>query len=607
MKGPLLAGFMTWQSLKVVMACLAHSWTSSGLLLTLHLLLMPPIAKATLVSYKPSIVIFLADDLGIGDVGCYGNDTIRTPSIDRLAKEGVKLTQHISAAPLCSPSRAAFLTGRYPIRSGMDYTDVFRVFQWLGGSGGLPTNETTFAKILQKQGYTTGLIGKWHQGVNCKYRNDHCHHPLNHGFDFYYGMPFSPMGDCRVTDPPEMNMALRIKLWSYTQMIALAVLTLIAAKLAHLMSISWKFIFLLTLFGSLFFISWFSSYGFIRYWNCIMMRNYEITEQPMKVERAAPLMLKEAMSFVERNKEGPFLLFVSFLHVHTSLVTTEKFIGKSKHGLYGDNVEEMDFMIGRILDVLDNNNLTNSTLVYFASDHGGHLEAKERNAQWGGWNGIYKGGKAMAGWEGGIRVPGLFRWMGVLPKQKVIDEPTSLMDVFPTLVNLAGGTVPQDRIIDGRDLMPLLQGLVQHSEHEFMFHYCGILLHAVRWHQKDSGNVWKAHYVTPIFQPKGSGGCYDIRFCPCSGERVEHHSPPLLFDLSRDPSEAVPLSPDTEPLFHMVLKRIEKAVEEHQRTLTPVPQQLSFYSVVWKPWLQPCCGTFPFCGCDKEKEKREHF
>ncbi|XP_060625876.2 arylsulfatase L-like isoform X4 [Anolis sagrei] len=486
--GPLLAGFMTWQSLKVVMACLAHSWTSSGLLLILHLLLMPPIAKAILVSYKPSIVIFLADDLGIGDVGCYGNDTIRTPSIDRLAKEGVKLTQHISAAPLCSPSRAAFLTGRYPIRSGMDYTDVFRVFQWLGGSGGLPTNETTFAKILQKQGYTTGLI-----------------------------------------------------------------------------------------------------------------------EQPMKVERTAPLMLKEAMSFVERNKEGPFLLFVSFLHVHTSLVTTEKFIGKSKHGLYGDNVEEMDFMIGRILDVLDNNNLTNSTLVYFASDHGGHLEAKERNAQWGGWNGIYKGGKAMAGWEGGIRVPGLFRWMGVLPEQKVIDEPTSLMDVFPTLVNLAGGTVPQDRIIDGRDLMPLLQGLVQHSEHEFMFHYCGILLHAVRWHQKDSGNVWKAHYVTPIFQPKGSGGCYDIRFCPCSGERVEHHSPPLLFDLSRDPSEAVPLSPDTEPLFHMVLKRIEKAVEEHQRTLTPVPQQLSFYNVVWKPWLQPCCGTFPFCDCDKEKEKREHF
>ncbi|XP_016847850.1 arylsulfatase H isoform X2 [Anolis carolinensis] len=607
MRGSLLAGFMTWQLLKVVMACLAHSWTCSGLLLIWHLLLMPAIAKATLVSYKPNIVIFLADDLGIGDVGSYGNDTIRTPNIDRLAKEGVKLTQHISAAPLCSPSRAAFLTGRYPIRSGTDQTDVFRVLQWLGSSGGLPANETTFAKILQKQGYTTGLIGKWHQGVNCKYRNDHCHHPLNHGFDYYYGMPFSLMGDCRVTDPPEMNMPLRIKLWCYTQIIALAVFTLIAAKLAHLVFISWKFIFLLTLFGSLFFISWFSSYGFIRYWNCIMMRNYEITEQPMKVERTAPLMLKEAMSFVERNKEGPFLLFVSFLHVHTSLVTTEKFTGKSKHGLYGDNVEEMDFMIGRILDVLDNNNLTNSTLVYFTSDNGGHLEAQERNARWGGWNGIYKGGKAIAGWEGGIRVPGLFRWMGVLPEHKVIDEPTSLMDVFPTLVNLAGGTVPQDRIIDGRDLMPLLQGLVQHSEHEFMFHYCGILLHAVRWHQKDSGNVWKAHYVTPIFQPKGSGGCYDIRFCPCSGERVEHHNPALLFDLSRDPSEEVPLSPETEPLFHMVLKKIEKVVEEHRTTLTPVPQQLSFYNSLWNPWLQPCCGTFPFCGCDKEKEKREHF
>ncbi|XP_077199433.1 arylsulfatase D-like isoform X2 [Paroedura picta] len=526
----------------------------------------------------------------------------QTPNIDRLAKEGVKLTHHIAAAPLCTPSRTAFLTGRYPIRSGMADFGGIRVLQWTGGSGGLPPNETAFTRILQKQGYTNGLIGKWHQGVNCEYRNDHCHHPLKHGFDYFYGMPFSMMGDCQITQPPEMAAPLRTRLWFYTQWIALAVLSLVAAKLTHLVPLSWKTVFLLAFFGLLFFVSWFSSYGFIRYWNCVVMRNYEITEQPMKVERTASLMLREAISFIERNQHGPFFLFVSFLHVHTPLVTTGNFTGKSNHGLYGDNVEEMDWMIGRILNALDNQGLRNNTLVYFASDHGGHLEAQQGNVQLGGWNGIFKGGKAMGGWEGGIRVPGLFRWPGILPEGTAIDEPTSLMDIYPTLVHLAGGTIPQDRVIDGRNLMPLLQGCVKYSEHEFMFHYCGAYLHAVRWHQKESGNVWKAHYVTPVFQPDGAGGCYELRFCPCSGEGVTHHDPPLLFDLSRDPSEAMPLSPDTEAVFHAVLSRIDKAVDEHRRTLSPVPQQLSLNNILWKPWLQPCCGMFPFCWCDKEND-----
>ncbi|KAF1564073.1 Arylsulfatase D, partial [Eudyptes schlegeli] len=203
---------------------------------------------------------------------------------------------------------------------------------------------------------------------------------------------------------------------------------------------------------------------------------------------------------------------------------------------------------GQVLDAIDKEGLKNTTLVYFASDHGGWLERQDGNRQLGGWNGIYRGGKAMGGWEGGIRVPGIFRWPGVLPAGTVIDEPTSLMDIYPTVAHLAGGVLPQDRVVDGRDLMPLLRGTVEHSEHEFLFHYCGVHLHAVRWHQKDSGAIWKAHYVTPVFRPLGAGACYDRGFCPCFGEGVTHHDPPLLFDLSRDPSEAKPLSADTEPL-----------------------------------------------------------
>ncbi|KAF1401251.1 Arylsulfatase D, partial [Spheniscus magellanicus] len=554
---------------------------------------------------KPNILLFLADDLGIGDIGCYGNNTIRTPNIDRLAREGVKLTHHIAAAPLCTPSRAAFLTGRYPIRSGMASSNRYRALQWNAGSGGLPANETTFARLLQQQGYTTGLIGKWHQGVNCESFNDHCHHPLNHGFDYFYGMPFTLLNNCQENKPPELDVALQAKLWVYSQIITLAVLTLTAGKVTGLISIRWKIIACFTLVGGLFVISWYSSYGFVQYWNCILMRNHDVTEQPMRLERTASLMLKEAVSFIKRNRHGPFLLFVSFLHVHTPLFTTAKFLGKSRHGLYGDNVEEMDWMVGKILDSLDKEGLKNHTFTYFASDHGGHLEAQDGSAQLGGWNGIYKGGKGMGGWEGGIRVPGVFRWPGVLPSGTVIDEPTSLMDIYPTVVHLAGGILPQDRVIDGRNLVPLLRGRAQKSEHEFLFHYCGSYLHAVRWYQKDSGAIWKAHYVTPVFHPPGAGACYGKGICPCFGEGVTHHDPPLLFDLSRDPSEAKPLSADTEPLFDTVIRKIGRAIEEHRRTLTPVPEQLSLYNVVWKPWLQPCCGTFPFCWCDKEGDSTQ--
>ncbi|XP_037680539.1 arylsulfatase D [Choloepus didactylus] len=547
--------------------------------------------------FKPNILPIMADDLGIGDLGCYGNDTLRTPNIDRLAKEGVKLTQHLAAAPLCTPSRAAFLTGRHSFRSGMEATNGYRALQWNGGSGGLPQNETTFARILQQHGYTTGLIGKWHQGVNCESRTDHCHHPLNHGFDYFYGMPFTLINDCQPSKPPEVDATTRAKLRLYTQVMALGILTLAAGKTSGLISVSWKLVVGAASLVFLFFASWYASFGFVRRWNCILMRNHEITEQPMVLERTAHQMLKEAVSYIERNKHGPFLLFVSLLHVHIPLVTTKQFLGKSRHGLYGDNVEEMDWLVGEILNAIEENGLKNTTFTYFTSDHGGHLD---HGGQLGGWNGIYKGGKGMGGWEGGIRVPGIFRWPGVLPAGRVIDEPTSLMDVYPTVVQLGGGQVPRDRVMDSHSLLSLLQGATEHSDHEFLFHYCGDSLHVARWHQKDGGRLWKVHYRTPQFQPQGAGACYGRGVCPCSGEGVTHHSPPLLFDLSRDPSEAQPLSPDSEPLFDAVIARVGEAVREHRKTLSQVPQQFSITNILWKPWLQPCCGTFPFCSCDKE-------
>ncbi|XP_053435310.1 arylsulfatase L-like isoform X2 [Nycticebus coucang] len=546
---------------------------------------------------RPNMLLLMADDLGIGDVGCYGNHTIRTPNIDRLAEDGVMLTQHIAAASVCTPSRAAFLTGRYPVRSGMVSSDGSRVLQWTAVSGGLPTNESTFAKILQDKGYATGLIGKWHLGLNCESSRDHCHHPLNHGFAHFHGMPFSMMGDCVLWEVSEKRRILERKLQLWAQIATLAALTLAAGKLTRLAPLPWMLVIWSAAAAALLSSASHFLGTLIVHADCFLMKDHAVTEQPMRFSNTTPLLLQDAWSFLRRNKHRPFLLLVSFLHVHTPLITTEDFLGKSLHGLYGDNVEEMDWMVGQILDMLDKEGLTNNTLVYFTSDNGGSLESQHGNNQYGGWNGVYKGGKGMGGWEGGIRVPGIVRWPGVLQAGRVIDEPTSLMDIFPTLVQLGAGQVPQDRVIDGQDLLPLLLGTAPRSNHEFLLHYCETFLHAVRWHDWDRGRVWKVHYLTPKFQPEGAGACYGRGVCPCFGDKVTQHNPPLLFDLSRDPSETHVLTPATEPLFHQVVDTVRQAVEVHQRTLRPVSLQLDVPQNTWKPWLQPCCGPFPFCRC----------
>uniref|UniRef100_UPI00398F0CF1 arylsulfatase H-like n=1 Tax=Pristiophorus japonicus TaxID=55135 RepID=UPI00398F0CF1 len=554
----------------------------------------------TKINLQPNIVLIMADDLGIGDIGCYGNDTIRTPNIDRLAKEGVMLTHHIAAAPLCTPSRAAFLTGRYPIRSGMDNGYRVRVLLFVGGSGGLPKNETTFASILQNQGYATGIIGKWHLGVNCETRNDYCHHPLSHGFDYFYGTPFTNVNDCKPGERSGILVDYQATLGVATEALGTGLLMLLVLRWAGFANVGWKTIVWLAVSCLLFFGSWYSVFGFLRRWNCLVMRNLEVVQQPSNSETLSARMTEEALAFIKRNQKKPFLLFVSLLHVHTPFFTTKAFIGKSKHGSYGDNVEEMDWHVGQIVNGINNAGLANKTLIYFTSDHGGEWDSVGTNGEReGGWNGIYRGKKGLAGWEGGIRVPGIFRWPGLLPSNKKIDEPTSLMDIYPTIANLAGASLPQDRVIDGRDLMPLLEGDAQGSVHEFLFHYCGNALTAARWNPKGSDSVWKAHFFTPKFEV---GACYQSETCWCHGNHVSYHDPPLLFDLSKDPSEAHPLSPATEPLYHEIQSRIRSGVEEHRKTLTPVPLQLSWDNILWKPWLQPCCGTFPFCWCDEDSD-----
>ncbi|MFT7808054.1 steryl-sulfatase-like [Arapaima gigas] len=546
----------------------------------------------------PNFVLIVVDDLGIGDLGCYGNTTLRTSNIDQLAKEGVKLTQHIGAAPLCTPSRAAFLTGRYPVRSGMTGHARPGVFIIAGSSGGLPTKELTFAKLAKQQGYSTALIGKWHLGLNCERSDDLCHHPHNHGFDHFYGIPLTHLPDCK---PGHGTIFINIFIHIPSRSLMVGVATVAILHVLGVIVVLRKVILaaaflaaLLVAFAGLFLLTF-------PHFNCLLIRNREVVEQPYVSENLTQKMTQEAVEFLEMNSRQPFLLFFSFIQVHSALFVSPRFKGRSKHGLYGDAVEEVDWSVGKIMETLDHLKLRDNTLVYVTSDNGPHLEVVFKGEMHGGFNGIYKAGKS-TNWEGGIRVPAVLRWPGVIPANKQIDEPTSNMDIFPTVVNLVGAAIPEDREIDGRDLMPLVLGQVERSEHEFLFHYCNSYLNAVRWHPANSSSIWKMFFFTPNFYPENSTTCTHTHICFCTKEYVTAHDPPLLFDLSKDPSERSPLSPDNEPLYKEVLSSIREAVHRHTLTLTDVPNQLSLPNLIWNPWLQPCCSSpFQLCQCEKDR------
>ncbi|XP_072599688.1 steryl-sulfatase isoform X2 [Vulpes vulpes] len=435
---------------------------------------------------RPNFVLLMADDLGIGDPGCYGNTTLRTPNIDRLAAEGVKLTQHLAASPLCTPSRAAFMTGRYPIRSGMASQSFIGVFIFSASSGGLPTSEITFAKLLKNQGYSTGLIGKWHLGTNCHNKTDFCHHPLSHGFDYFHGIPVTNLRDCKPGEGSVFTRGIRVLVFIPLQIIAITLLTLVVLKCLGLLHVPPVVFFCLLCLAAMILGLLLCFLHYFRPLNCFLMRNYEITQQPLSYDSLTQRLTADAAQFIRRNAGTPFLLLLSYLHVHTALFSSPDFAGRSQHGAYGDAAEELDWSVGQILNVLDELKLANNTLVYFTSDQGAHVEEVTTKGEiHGGSNGIYKGGKAN-NWEGGIRIPGILRWPGVIQAGLVIDEPTSNMDIFPTVAKLAGSPLLEDRIIDGHDLMPLLQGKTQHSDHEFLFHYCNFYLNAVRWHPRNS-------------------------------------------------------------------------------------------------------------------------
>ena len=185
-------------------------------------------------------------------------------------------------------------------------------------------------------------------------------------------------------------------------------------------------------------------------------------------------------------------------------------------------------------------------------------------------------------------------WKNQIASGIEINEPTSTMDIFTTMVELSGASIPTDRAIDGKNIFPLLTKKESISPHEFMFHYCGTAIHAVRYRPRSGEVTWKAHFVTPKWAP-GKEECPATLYCRCFGEAVEEHNPPLLYDITNDPYERRQLDPSTE-VHRDVINKMKEAIKKHKPTVKSVPNQLGYPNAWWSPHLQPCCN-FPFCSC----------
>jgi arylsulfatase A-like enzyme len=434
---------------------------------------------------SPNLVIIFADDLGYGDLGVYGHPTIKTPNLDRMAAEGMKFTQFYAAASVCTPSRAGLLTGRLPVRSGMT-SDNRRVL-FPDSRLGIPAEEITMAEALKQQGYATAAIGKWHLGHLPQYL------PTENGFDSYFGIPYSNDMD-------------------------------------RVVGGEWREVF------------WEPK---VEYWNVPLMRDTEIVERPAQQETITRRYTEEAVHFIRDHKDGPFFVYLAHNLPHVPLFRSPEFAGTSRRGLYGDVIEEIDWSVGQVMQVLQEEGLAENTLLFFTSDNGPWLVFDTH----GGSAGLLRGGKGMT-WEGGMREPALAWWPGTVPAGTVSSAVTTTMDLFPTAVEMAGGTLPTDRVIDGRNILPILKGASTNEVRDTYFYYRGETLFAAR------KGPWKAHYITQWAYTEDS-------------ERV-NHTVPELYNLDLDPSEKYNLA-DQHP---DILAEIEAAVQDHRDKLVRRPTQL---------------------------------
>jgi arylsulfatase A len=446
----------------------------------------------------PNVVLIVADDLGWGDLGVFGNPTIRTPRLDRMAAEGQKWTSFYVAESVCTPSRAALLTGRLPVRSGMNAVDDLRRVFFPDSTGGLPASEVTLAELLKARGYATSVIGKWHLGHVPSAL------PMAHGFDHYFGIPYS--NDMDMVPIPGASIGGEDP-----------------RKRGRMMDPRPE------------------------YWNVPLMRDGAVAERPADQTSITRRYTEEATGFIRENSARPFFLYLAHTMPHIPLFASPAFAGRSPRGRYGDVVEELDWSVGQVLDTLRELGLEGRTLVMFTSDNGPWALFDEQAGSTGPLRGS-KGGT----FEGGMRVPTLFRWPGTIVPA-VITDVGSMLDLLPTVCALTGTPAPTDRVLDGHDLSPVLRTAARSPRQEVLY-YRGPKLYAIRQ------GAFKAHFFTRPEYGEGVG-------------TELAHDPPLLYNVDEDPGERF----DLAARHPEVVTALRARAAAHARTVHPVENQIAKY------------------------------
>lgn len=441
-------------------------------------------------SDKPNVIIIYIDDMGYGDLEPYGMTGIRTPNFNKLAAQGARFTNFESAQPICTASRTALLTGCYPNRIGMSGV----LLPW--DKYALNPKETTIASMLKNNGYKTALVGKWHLGNTAPYL------PLSYGFDQFYGIKYShdiwPVdydGHSIVTDEKDMR-----------------------SKFPQL----------------------------------------EIYEGNTPVEtiknideagKLTTIFTERAVKYIKENKKAPFFLYLAHPLPHAPLAVSDKFKGKSKSGLFGDVIMELDWSLGQIMETLKKENLEENTLIIVASDNGPWLKFGNHAGSSGG----LREGKSTT-FEGGNRVPFFIKWPGHIPVGDINGELFTNMDILPTIAAVTGAKLPENKI-DGINYLPFLTGKVQDTPREVMYYYFGInanYLEAIRYKN------WKLVFPHDYMSYAGSQGRDGV-----PGKQTKKTAVLALYDLAHDPGETY----DVATLYPEIMKKMTDYAQEARADL----------------------------------------
>ena len=424
----------------------------------------------------PNFIVFFTDDQGYNDVGCFGSPDIETPNFDRMAREGTRLTDFY-AMPVCGPSRAALMTGCYPIR-------VAEPGNRKNQHTILHPEEVTIAEVLKAAGYATGIIGKWHLAGPRRDAYPPDLMPTAQGFDSFFGTPLHN-GVTRTVRERSFRTQL--------------------------------------------------------------MRNGEMLDDFLDQEEMNTLTRRyteEAVRFIRDHADGPFFLYLAHNMPHVPLGASERWRGKSKRGLYGDVIAELDWSLGQVMKTLEETGIDRDTLVLFTSDNGPWIE--KQIGDYAGCADPLRGAKMMT-WDGGARVPCIVRWPGRVPAGRVSGELVSTLDVLPTFARLAGTKPPADRTIDGLDVSDFLLGKSEKNPRTRYYFYCYTHLQAVR------EGRWKLVLPRPV-RPK---------WCGWSARMIDAVPSTQLYDLDADIGE----KHDVAAGHPDVVERLMDVVEEARRDL----------------------------------------